>query len=115
MARPIPAPTRPDSTDTSLAGVVDLVKTYAKQETVEPIKASGRFLALGSAAAVLGALGVGLVLLGLLRLFEFELDSRLARGALSWVAYAIVFVVAVIAVGAALKRIGRTGLDEGSR
>jgi hypothetical protein len=115
VARSIEPTTAIDRTDTSLGGVVELVKTYALQETVEPIKASGRYIALGSVAAVLGGIGAILLLLGLLRFLEYEFDSRLARGTLSWVSYTIVFIVAVITIVVALKRIGRTGLPERSR
>src|SRR6188474_739863 len=94
-----------DRADTSFTGVVDLVKTYAKQETVEPIKASGRFIAYGSASAVLVAVGFLLLLLGLLRVLEYEFGGRLSRGTLSWVPYAVVLVLAVAAVAIAISRI----------
>lgn len=96
---------------TSVGDVVDLVKTYAKQETVGPIKGAAKFLAFGAAGAV--ALGIGgiLVLLGLLRLVQTELD-RTARGSLSWLAYVIVLVVAGLAIALAVSRIDRDTLDK---
>ena len=91
--------------------VVDLVKTYAKQETVGPLKGAGRFLGFGVAGAV--ALGIGgiLVLLGLLRLVQTELD-RTARGSLSWLAYLIVLVAAALGAVLAASRIKRDTLDK---
>ncbi|MFV0308893.1 MAG: hypothetical protein ACK5OX_14250 [Desertimonas sp.] len=102
-----PTPTEP----TSVGDVVDLVKTYAKQETVGPLRNAGRFLAFGAAGAL--ALGIGgiLVLLGLLRLVQTELD-RTARGSLSWLAYVIVLVVAGGAIALVLSRIKSDTLDK---
>lgn len=96
---------------TSIGDVVELVKTYAKQETVGPLKNAGRFLGFGAAGAV--AIGIGgiLVLLGLLRLVQTELD-RTARGSLSWLAYVIVLVVAGAAIALAVSRIKSDTLDK---
>src|SRR4051794_41972682 len=59
---------RRDSAD--LASVVELVKDYARQETLGPIKGAGKFLGMGAAgAALLGGGGVFLIL-GLLGVGE---------------------------------------------
>lgn len=95
----------------SVGDVVNLVKTYARQETVGPLKNAGRWLGMGAAGAF--ALGVGgvLVLLGLLRLLQTEWD-RSARGSLSWLAYVIVLVVAAGAIALAASRIKKDSLDK---
>lgn len=108
----IESPDRRVSTEPASVGdVVDLVKTYAKQETVGPLKNAGRFLGFGAAGAV--ALGIGgiLILLGLLRLVQTELD-RTARGSLSWLAYVIVIAVAAAGIFFAVSRIDRDTLDK---
>ena len=48
-----------DDADRRLGEVVELVKTYAKQETLGPLKGAGRWLASAPPARVL--LGLGLV------------------------------------------------------
>ena len=68
----------------SISGVVDLVKTYAKQETVDPLKNAGRFLGFGAIGAVLLGIGLSLLALGLLRLVQTEFDN-LARG--GWIVF----------------------------
>lgn len=95
----------------SIGDVVDLVKAYAKQETIGPLKGAGRWLAMGAAGAT--ALGIGgiIVLLGLLRLVQTEW-ARAARGSLSWLAYVIVLVAAAGAVAFALSRIKQDSLDK---
>jgi MFS family permease len=101
---------RPSET-ASVGEVIEFVKTYAKQETVDPIKEAGRWLGFSAAAAVLIGFGLSLVLLGVLRLVQTEVD-RLARGAWSWVPYAIVFAVCIIVLAFAAWRLNKAKLDK---
>lgn len=73
---------------------VQLVIDYVKQETVEPLKGLGRFLAFGVAGSLALCVGVVLLLLALLRLLQTETDGSFT-GNLSWLPYLIVTVVAV--------------------
>ena len=95
----------------SISDVVDVVKTYAKQETVDPLKNAGRFLAFGAAGAVVLGIGLALIVLGLLRLVQTELDN-LARGGWSFVPYAIVLGVCVLVIVVAASRIKKPTLDK---
>ena len=104
----------PKGTETSIAEVVDLVTAYAKQETVEPIKKAGRFLGHGVAGAALLGVGLSLVLLGLLRVLQTEVD-RLASGSLSWVSYLIVLIVCAGIIAITVSRISKTGLGDTSK
>lgn len=58
----------------------ELLKDYARQETIDPLKGLGRYLAYGIGAAIATAIGAGLLLLGVLRLIQSEggrfLDGR---------------------------------------
>ena len=77
----------------TLAGELwELVLTYLKQETLEPLKGIGRFIGLGLAGAAATAIGLVLLVLGLLRLLQTETAPHLA-GHLSWLPYIIVLVV----------------------
>jgi len=102
---------RVPSEPASVSEVVDVLKTYAIQETVGPIKGAGKYLAFGMAGAV--ALGIGgiLVMLGLLRLVQTEVD-RTARGSLSWLAYLIVLAVCALGIAWAISRIKSDSLDK---
>lgn len=101
---------RPDPEDLSVSGLVELVKAYAKQETVGPLRNAGRFLGFGIAGALTLAVGVALLLLGLLRLVQTEWE-RAASGSLSWLAYLIVLVACIVGIVLALSRINKGTLN----
>lgn len=90
----------------------DLVVGYAKQETLEPIKGLGRFIAFGVAGSVFVAVGLVLLTLAMLRVLQAELSDTF-DGNWSFAPYAItlVFCILVIAlsawaIGAAKRRRG---------
>ncbi len=116
MAHPIDTTTTRAS-DKGLPTLVselwELVQRYAKQETLDPLKSLGRYLAYGVAGAVL--LAIGLVLLGLaaLRAIQVETAPHLT-GNWSWVPYLAVILGAVVlsailarSIGAEKRRVDR--------
>jgi hypothetical protein len=82
--------------------LLHLVIGYAKQETLDPIKGLGRFLVWGLAGAVVGSLGLVLLLLGSLRLLQTETGSTF-QGRLTWIPYLLVVIVSGVIAGGALK------------
>ena len=95
----------------SIGEVVDLVKAYALQETVGPLKGAGTWLAMGALGALCLGLGLSLVVLGLLRLLQFEWTWS-ATGSWSWVPYLIALVVTVGFAALAISRINRDSLNK---
>jgi hypothetical protein len=98
------------TTEKSTAEVVQdiwqLTKDYARQETVDPLKALGRFVAMGLAGAVLLGLAGMFLSLGLLRLLQNETGDAF-DGAFTWAPYAITLVVTVLGAiwaGVTIKR-----------
>jgi hypothetical protein len=83
-----------------------LTKDYARQETVEPIKGVGRYLGFGAAGALLGSIGVILLMLAGLRALQTETGDAL-DGNLSWLPYVIVLAVAALLVAWAVSRIAK--------
>lgn len=83
----------------------DLVVTYAKQETVAPIKGLGRFLLWGLLGSMLLALGLVLLVLGLLRGLQTELAGTF-DGNWSWAPYGITLLFCGIVLGLSAKAIG---------
>ena len=103
--------------DNGSSGTIDeakelfaLLQTYAKQETVDPVKAAGRYLALGIAGALLMTLGVTFLLMAGLRALQTETGSTFS-GSLTWIPYLIVIVVAAISIAVALAVAARGGDD----
>lgn len=90
--------------------IVDLVKDYAKQETLGPLKGAGRWLALGSAGATFIGLGLVVVLLGILRLLQTELHAF--DGGFSWVPYVIVLALCLGMTWVALTRVKKATLGK---
>ena len=93
-----------------MSEVLDLVRDYAKQETLTPLRGAGRWLALGSAGAIFLGLGLSLVLLGILRLLQTETSAF--AGAFSWVPYVIVLVVCLVLASMSLARVKRATLGK---
>jgi hypothetical protein len=104
--RPEPAP--------SVGEVADLVKAYAQQQTLGPLRGAGRWVGYGAAAAVALGLGLSLIVLGVLRLVQTEWD-RAAEGSLSWLAYLIALIVCLAFLLLAVSRINRESLHGGSQ
>lgn len=89
----------------------DLLKTYARQETVDPIKGVGRFLTFGVPGSILLAMGGLFLSLGLLRALQTQTGQHLT-GHLNWVPYLVTLVVAGLLAALATRAIGRTGKRE---
>ena len=72
--------------------LVELLKTYAKQETLDPLKRLGRYLGFGVGGSVLITTGLVFLMLSLLRVLQTETGSTFT-GSWSWAPYVIVVVV----------------------
>ena len=112
------APERPGpKTEKSTADVVQdiwqLTKDYARQETVDPLKALGRFVGMGLAGAVLLGLGLMFLSLALLRALQTQTDGRLDNY-VSVVPYFITLLFALVGAFLAGRAINRTRKKESS-
>ena len=92
----------------------DLVVTYAKQETVEPLKNVGRFVAFGIAGSFVLATGLLLLVLALLRALQTEFDDVFDDD-LSFLPYVITLVVCGIVAGLSARAIGAAKRRRGGR
>lgn len=96
----------------SIGELVELVSSYARQQTLEPIRGAGRWLAYGLLAVFSLVLGVVMLSVGVLRLLQTEVFA----GATTWsfVPYMIVIALCAAVAGYAVSRINRDSLHEGS-
>ena len=79
-------PAREKSPSTLASELVALVVAYVRQETVDPIKALGRFVLFGIAGAILIAVGGTILTIATVRAIQAEAGTHL-RGSLTWVPY----------------------------
>jgi len=94
---------------TDVNELAGLVIAYAKQETVEPLKGLLRFVAWGTAGALLLLTGWCLLVLTAVRVVQTETGRHL-HGDLTWVPYFAGVLVAAAGVAWAASRIVRRKL-----
>ena len=90
-------PKRTSDPKESFAEAIDLVKAYAQQETIEPLKNLKRFLLFGIAGGMFLTLGIFfLALAGLRYMQTHRFAGQFINGNLSWVPYMVVFVCGLV-------------------
>jgi hypothetical protein len=95
----------------SFAELVDLVRAYAKQETIGELRGTGRWLAWGAVGGISILLGLLFSLVGVLRLLQSTLfDGSMA---MSWAPYFIVLALTVVLVMFSKSRIRKPFLHSG--
>ena len=94
----------------SVNDVFDLVKRYALQETVGPLKNIGRWIGVGLAGALCLGIGMLILLVGLLRFLQTQ-TGDVFDGNWSFVPYVIVLLVTVAIMAIVLSRIQKHGLE----
>jgi hypothetical protein len=87
----------------------ELLKGYARQETVEPLKNLGRRIGLGIAGSLLFALGWFLVTLGTMRLLQTHTLPGVGDWFMvhDWAIYGIALALLIIGILGALRKIRR--------
>ncbi len=93
--------------------LANLVVAYAKQETLDPIRGAGRWLAYGFCGVLSLILGIAYLALGLLRLLQIELFAN--ETTWSWVPYFIVMIACLLVALLAVSRINKNSLHLGRR
>ncbi|CAB4608625.1 unannotated protein [freshwater metagenome] len=84
----------------------DLLVAYARQETIDPLRNIGRYLAFGVGGMIVITLGVFLLGLSGLRALQTQTGDVFV-GFWSWVPYLIVALVFSGLVALAISRIGK--------
>ena len=88
-----------DNPQQTIRELRELVVAYAKQETVDPLKGLGRYVAFGVAGALLIGSGFVFLALGALRALQGDHRGPHFTGNWSWAPYAIVVVGSLVIAG----------------
>ncbi|MGI9118667.1 MAG: hypothetical protein ACR2G7_00780 [Acidimicrobiales bacterium] len=86
----------------------DLVRAYAKQEIIQPLKGLGRYAAFGLAGSLLLGIGVVLLVLAVLRVLQGQTGEAF-DGNWSFAPYLLTLVLCVAVIGAALSALHKKG------
>lgn len=78
-----------------IADQYELIKNYARQETLDPLKGAGRWVGMGLLGSVLLIIGGISMTIALLRLLQEETGSNFT-GNLSWLPYLITMGALVV-------------------
>jgi len=82
----------------------DLILAYAKQQTIDPMKALGRFVAYGVMGAILIGIGSMLLAVGVLRAVQGETSLD---GSLSWIPYVVALAFCGVVAAGMIWRISK--------
>ena len=104
----------PSARDSSLSFVelCKMVRGYIKQETLDPLRGVGRWLAWGIVGAIALLFGAVVGLVGLLRLLQAEIFDQ--PNGFTWAPYMIIVGVALVMIWLSLTRIARPSLHKES-
>ena len=95
----------------------EMLVTYARQETVDPLKNLGRYVAFGFGGSILMGIGGVLFVVAILRLLQEE-TGQVFENNLSWAPYFLtVMVIALLiaVLGAMIKRARDANLRRSNR
>ncbi|MBA2279780.1 MAG: phage holin family protein [Acidimicrobiia bacterium] len=107
-------PEQEKSVPAVLSELKDLTISYAKQETVDPIKGLGRFVGFGVGGSLILGLGLCLLALGALRALQTETDDTFA-GNLSFVPYLVASVVLAVLATVAILQVKKDSTEADHR
>ena len=89
--------------------VVDAVVGYVKQETLEPLRGVGRWIAVGTVASSMVSIGMVMILLGALRLID-DVSGHAFDGMWSFAPYLIVLIIGIGCIALTLTRVKKRTL-----
>ncbi len=103
------------STRGSLAETVQLVKNYARQETLDPLSNALQWILWGLVGAVLLGLSTAFIALGLLRLVQSEWGGTFGGRWMHLLPYLFAVVLCAVVIALAIARINKSPLTKEKR
>lgn len=95
------------SLPTLLSELWELIRTYAIEQTVEPLKGLGRYVAFGIGGSFL--VGAGGILLAVALLRALQSQTTVFEGSWSWAPYLITVVACAVVIALALSATRKRG------
>jgi hypothetical protein len=111
MVKPPSFRQRVSPTD-QVTDLVDSVKTYARQETLGPLKGAARWVAVGTMAATSLGLAMVFLAMGVLRLSQ-DLGGTTLDGSWSFLHYFFTLIIVSLLVWLSFSRISQRSLAKG--
>lgn len=102
---------RSTSPTDQVTDLYESVKAYARQETIEPLKGAGRWLAVGTLAALCLGLSMVFAAMAVLRLSQ-DLGGEALDGSWSFAHYFITLVIMSLLVAVTFSRISQRSLTK---
>lgn len=100
------------SSSDQVTDVVESVKIYARQETIEPLKGAARWVAVGTLASLSLGLAIVFMALAVLRLSQ-DVGGTVLDGSWSFLHYFITLLVLSVVVALTFSRIRQRSLAKG--
>ena len=95
-----------------VSDLVESVKTYARQETLGPLRGAARWVAVGTLAATSLGLAMVFLAMGVLRLSQ-DLGGTALDGSWSFLHYLFTLIIISLLVGVSFSRISQRSLAKG--
>jgi hypothetical protein len=111
----VPPRTAKVSTQETLNETVQMVKDYALQETVVPLKTAGRWIGLGLVGAILIGVATGFLSLGLIRMVQTEWPGTFGGRWMRMLPYLFGLTLCALVAGLAVRRINKDPLTKEKR
>jgi uncharacterized membrane protein YidH (DUF202 family) len=103
------------STSESIAETVQMVKAYAIQETLDPLKTAGRWIGLGLVGALLIGFATGFLALGVIRMMQTEWPGTFGGRWTRLLPYVGGLALCLIVAALAVRRINKDPLTKEKR
>jgi hypothetical protein len=98
-----------------IAHAVQMAKDYARQETIDPLKSAGRWIALGLVGALCIGVGTAFLTLGLLRMVQTEWPGTFGGRWAALAPYLFGLLLCVLVAVLAFRRINKDPLTKEQR
>ncbi len=107
--------TRTPSSTEQLADTVQMLKEYARQETLDPVKTAGKWIGFGVLGAVMIGFATGMLTLGIMRMAQTEWPDAFGGRWMKLLPYLFGLLLCVVVALLALRRINKDPLTKEKR